>query len=377
MTSLLNTFKTQGSFAMKKIFYLSCCSVFCLSLVSFSVSANNDANNLLFDNTTKQSPETDGKNDLSFFDKIKKLVSFEDAQNHKQAESIKKETPEQKKLRLAQEGDVDAQLFLAYSYLYGANNFPSDQKQALKFYSLAAMQGNAVALNNLGSLLFNGSAGIKDITLSIELFQAASDRGDDSATINLAFLYLTEQYLPKNIDLSLSYMRKSADLGNPIAKYMLGMAYLKGVGLPKNEKLAFSLILSSAKAGYDSAQIQVAQMYFNGIGTTQNYVLTKECLLAAAKQGNVTAMVMLADLFTSGQAFEKDPLSAHAWYNIASVSGRPDAGEKREETTQFLKKEDVLIAQENAARFVAAPTDVTKHAVSTFGENLDLLLTAP
>ena len=364
---------------MKHLFYLSCCTALCISVFSQKAQANDPAETLLFDNTplvetTNNSKAPDGS---SFLNKLKLLLNLDNKEKINNDSDETPETEEEKKIRLAQNGDVEAQLFLAYSYLYGTNNFPNNQQKALKYYTMAAMQGNATAINNLGSLLFSGSAGTKDIPLSIELFEAASEKGDDSATINLAFLYLTGQHLAKDVDKALSYMRKSADFGNPLAQYMLGMAYLKGIGLPQNDNLAFSLIQASANAGYDVAQLQAAQMLFNGTGTTQNYVSSKHNLIASSRQGNVDAMTLLADLSAAGTAFEKDPIGAHAWYNIASVNGRPDAGEKREEVAKILKKEDILIAQDYAAKFVAQPTKVSQHTLSTFGEDLDLLLTTP
>lgn len=80
------------------------------------------------------------------------LDLFGDEDKAKEKKTVSLEEMKQK----AAAGDIEAQLDLGYMYLYGVNGVKADYKQALSYYERAAEKKNAVALNNLGSLYFNG-----------------------------------------------------------------------------------------------------------------------------------------------------------------------------------------------------------------------------
>lgn len=87
-------------------------------------------------------------------------------------------------------GDIEAQLDLGYMYLYGVNGVKADYKQALAYYEQAAGKKNAVALNNLGSLYFNGLGTKVDYPTAIKYFDEAARLGSNDAAVNLAIIYL-------------------------------------------------------------------------------------------------------------------------------------------------------------------------------------------
>lgn len=87
-------------------------------------------------------------------------------------------------------GDIEAQLDLGYMYLYGVNGVKADYKQALAYYEQAAEKKNAVALNNLGSLYFNGLGTKVDYPTAIKYFDEAARLGSNDAAVNLAIIYL-------------------------------------------------------------------------------------------------------------------------------------------------------------------------------------------
>ena len=110
------------------------------------------------------------------------------------------ETPLQKLLRLADEGNANAQLSLGYMYLYGTDGVNVDHAQAFKYYEIAAAQDNKIALNNLGSLYFNGIGTQTNYLKAAQLFARAAELGSDDAAVNLAFIYLSGSNQNKNLD---------------------------------------------------------------------------------------------------------------------------------------------------------------------------------
>ena len=70
---------------------------------------------------------------------------------------------------------------LAYMYLYGTNGVQKDYSKAFEYYQMAAEQNNPIALNNLGSLYFNGIGTNPDVQKAVALFTKAAELGNDNA----------------------------------------------------------------------------------------------------------------------------------------------------------------------------------------------------
>ena len=57
------------------------------------------------------------------------------------------------------------------------NGVPKDPKEAVRYYRLAADQGNAVGQCNLGAYYFNGDGVPKDPKEAVRYFRLAADQG--------------------------------------------------------------------------------------------------------------------------------------------------------------------------------------------------------
>ncbi|HCU58823.1 MAG TPA: hypothetical protein DIC64_02455 [Alphaproteobacteria bacterium] len=281
----------------------------------------------------------------------------------------KPETPLERATRLAENGDADNALTLGYMYLYGQNGVKSDYQKAFHFYSLAAQKDNIIALNNLGSLYFNGIGTDTDYEKAASLFARAAELGSDDAAVNLAFIYLTSDnsdYFQKAVNL----FEQAAKKGNNTAKFMLGYAYYKGFIVEQDYYQAVSLIRDAANAGFDEANYIFANIYANGDGIAKNYGNAVRQYRAAIAQGNVESMMELAQIYAEGKMFPKSLIQAHILYNIASVYGAYDAAEKRDTLEPALKLEELLEAQNAAENFKENPTELTQYIRQTFGPNI-------
>lgn len=298
---------------------------------------------------------------------------FADDEDITVSENKETETPFEKSVRQANEGNLEDQMNLAYMYLYGTNGVKQDFKEAFKYYELAAKQKDPIALNNLGSLYFNGIGTERDIKKALVLFESASALGNDNASLNLAFIYLTggtknEERNTKAMEL----FQKAADEGNKIAQFMVGYAYYKGFVLPQDYQKAFQSVRAAAidDAKIDEAQMILSDMYAKGEGITQNYQKSIAALRNAAGQGNMDAIVKLAKHYDTGDICPKTPVLAHAFYNIAAAQNIPGTAKKRDEIGEKLNSEMITAAQQNAANFKAAPSELTSYIRQTYGKNL-------
>ena len=191
----------------------------------------------------------------------------------------------------------------------------------MEYYTKAAEKKNAVALNNLGSLYFNGIGTNIDYSRAIGYFDEAARLGSDDAAVNLAIIYLGSDVKSKNKEdlIKVSELLEQAQPNNNIAKYLSGYGYMKGFLFKQDYAKAFPLIKAAADAGYDEAQLILADFYINGWGTPKNYNRAVQYLKNASAQGNAEAMVRLGDILSEGKIYTRNIMNAHIQYNIAAV----------------------------------------------------------
>lgn len=372
---------------MKKFIFILCCSALlpyfvCAQSIDLAAGINGD------DNDTSASEQkievkqddkkvADDRGIFSFlnFSFIKKPALLENKTDTttEQPEANAQSTPEtplQKIHRLAEEGNLESQLALGYMYLYGENGVTSDYAKAFKYYEMAAAQNDKIALNNLGSLYFNGIGTEVNYVKAAELFAQAAKLGSDDAAVNLAFIYLSGNNQSQNQQEAIELFRQAANAGNNTARFMLGYAYYKGFQVQQDYYKAVELMKISSDAQFDEAQYVLALMYINGQGIAKNYGNAVKYLSAAATQGNVPALMKLADILTEGTMYPRNLVRAHIMYNIASVLGAPDAAQKRDDLEQKLKLEELLPAQTTAEKFKPKPSELTSYIRQTFGNNI-------
>lgn len=372
---------------MKKFIFILCCSALlpyfvCAQSIDLAAGINGD------DNDTSASEQkievkqddkkvADDRGIFSFlnFSFIKKPALLENKTDTttEQPEANAQSTPEtplQKIHRLAEEGNLESQLALGYMYLYGENGVTSDYAKAFKYYEMAAAQNDKIALNNLGSLYFNGIGTEVNYVKAAELFAQAAKLGSDDAAVNLAFIYLSGNNRSQNQQEAVELFRQAANAGNNTARFMLGYAYYKGFQVQQDYYKAVELMKISSDAQFDEAQYVLALMYINGQGIAKNYGNAVKYLSAAATQGNVPALMKLADILTEGTMYPRNLVRAHIMYNVASVLGAPDAAQKRDDLEQKLKLEELLPAQTAAEKFQPKPSELTSYIRQTFGNNI-------
>lgn len=280
------------------------------------------------------------------------------------------ETPLQKMIRLAEGGSVDDQLSLGYMYLYGENGVESDFTKAFHYYEMAAAQNDKIALNNLGSLYFNGIGTKTDYLKAAQLFAKAAQNGSDDAAVNLAFIYLSSGNTDKQKEEAVNLFKQAAENGNNTAKFMLAYAYYKGFYMPQDYYKAVALMRESANAHFDEAQYMLGIIYMNGHGIAKNYGNAVKHFKNAANQGNVDALMIMANILEQGTIYPKDVIQAHIYYNVASVYGAPGAAQRRDALESALKIEELLQAQSYAENFKPEPSELTTYIRQTFGGNI-------
>lgn len=347
-------------------------SVLAVCFFSYTSFANEESVLSLFDDEPQiknksQSQEDKQEEKDSFFS----FMNFKMPENMSFSKNDKeKNTTMEDVIKLADRGDLQAQLMLGYSYLYGEKGLKIDYTKAFEYYGKAALQNDPVGLNNLGSLYYGGVGVARSSEKAAVLFRKAAKLGNPDASINIGFMHASGNGEKKDIELALQYFESALSADSPAAKFMVGYAYYKGIHRVRDYTRAGKLLKEAADAGFDEAQTIVANMYINGLGFPQSYSSGVTYLQKAVMQGNTNAMMTLADILVEGKKYAKDIYYAHVLYNLSSVRGVPNAAQKRDAVETIMKIDEVLVAQERAGRYKEDVSQATEYIHKTYGRNI-------
>lgn len=357
---------------------------FLIGILSFGIIVNayaqlelgvEDITGSMIDLETDTEEKENSSDEENWFFGLKKTFNIFSDSSSSSGEAQQTETLEDKKAK-AQNGDIEAMLDLGYMYLYGTNGVETNYKQAFTYYKMAADKQNPVALNNLGSLYFNGIGTKRNYQMALKLFEEAANLGSDDAAINLAIIYLGTDAKFRNVD----YLKKAIDLlkqaseKNDTGKYLLGYAYYKGFIVERDYNRAFQLIKAAADAQYDEAQFILSDFYLEGRGTPKNYNRAIQYLRMSVAQGNSDAIMRLADILSTGKYYTADISNAYVLYNIASVMGIKRATERRDFLEKKLKIDELLNVQTEAEIYKEEPSELTQFIRQTFGNSLKVYI---
>jgi len=114
---------------------------------------------------------------------------------------------------LAEEGNADAQFYVAVMY-YNGQGVPQNDEEAVQWFRKAAVKGHARAENNLGGLYMEGRGVPRDNKEAAKWYRRAAEQGLAQAQYNLGFMYGKGAGVPR--DFVLAYMWFSLALENGI-----------------------------------------------------------------------------------------------------------------------------------------------------------------
>ncbi|KAI9229431.1 MAG: hypothetical protein DHS80DRAFT_22308 [Piptocephalis tieghemiana] len=139
---------------------------------------------------------------------------------------------------------------LARLYKKGLGVEQSD-KEAMRYFTLAAEKGHGPSQFLLANALFNGTDGqTVDKPKAVHYYEEASKQGLPEAQFNLSQCYLTGQGVRSvDVDRGQAYLSMAASQGFPMALLNLGKMHMEGShGIPKDlakAKTCFHQVLSS------------------------------------------------------------------------------------------------------------------------------------
>ena len=190
----------------------------------------------------------------------------------------------------------------------------------------AYKEGNADAMNDLGSQYYDGSRGFKqDFTQAVTCYHLAAMKGSRQAQENLGYCYYYGRNMPVSYKKAFHYFALGAFDGHIVSLYKIGDMYANGYYVQKNPVEAFHIyshcldIMTDEMAPRCAGPIflRVGNALLNGEGTKED---AKGALICFQK-----AESFLYDMVAGGDVMYKKSLQA-------AVEGQAKAREKLRET---------------------------------------------
>lgn len=216
----------------------------------------------------------------------------------------------------AEQGDAEGQNNLGVMYENG-NGVAKDYTEAAKWYRKAAEQGDYIGQYNLGVLYENGYGVTQDYAEAVKWYRKAAEQGDAPAQNNLGGMYNRGYGVTKDCAEAVKWYKKAAEQGHAPAQYNLGNHYRKGYGVSQDYSEALKWYKKAAEQGYAGGQVNLGFMYEMGYGVTQDYEEALKWYRKAADQGNASSMNSIGYFYEKGNSVPQNYQTAKEWYQKA------------------------------------------------------------
>ena len=144
-------------------------------------------------------------------------------------------------LKLAEQGDADAQYTIGLQYRSGKMGVPQRNKEAMKWFLKAAEQGNPKAQNTLGEMYGYGFRGgvSQDEKEALKWYLKSAEQGNAKAQCSLGGMFADGKGVPKDYGEAVKWYLKAAENGDAIALFNIGIMLEEGQVVPKNNLQAY------------------------------------------------------------------------------------------------------------------------------------------
>ena len=141
-------------------------------------------------------------------------------------------------IRAANRGDSEAK-YIAGGMYYKGFGTKKDINKAFTYLYDAALDGNSTPESQklLGQFFLQGSNVPKNYGEALKWYLLAAENGDRDAQSELAFLYYTGRAGERSFEKAFYWYEKSAYQGLAVAQYSLGVMYYSGTGVENSDIL--------------------------------------------------------------------------------------------------------------------------------------------
>jgi hypothetical protein len=164
----------------------------------------------------------------------------------------------------------------------------------------------------LGLCYCNGRGVTQNTAEAVRWWSLAAKQGDAAAQYKLGLCYCNAQGVPQDYAEAVKWFRKAAEQGEAMAQGKLGDAYYIGVGVSTNHAEAVKWYREAAEQGVAPAQRHLGIMYGLGQGVPKDYAEAYMWYTLAAEQHDNNAIHnrdSIAEFMTPAQIAEGQQLA--------------------------------------------------------------------
>ncbi len=193
----------------------------------------------------------------------------------------------------------------------------------------------------------------------------AAKQGDPLALFEIGTRYTDGRGVTSDFAEAAKWYRLSADKGFAPAQYRLANLLEKGTGVPRDIQAAKALYQKAADAGNASAMHNLAVLYASGSDGAQDYAKAAEWFGKAADLGVSDSQFNLAILYARGNGVPQDLEASYKWFALVAKEGDKDAAQKRDEVANAMKPDQLERARAQVDLWKAKPLDVDANSANT------------
>lgn len=210
----------------------------------------------------------------------------------------------------AEKGDQNAQQELAWQAYQR-----EDYETAVRWYTRAAEQGNAMAQFNLGIIYINGYGNIeRNYAKARDYFLKAAEQQYKGADIYLGYMAFSGLGQTQSYNEAASWFTSAVERGDGYGHYYLGQLYRDGLGVTQDTRKAIQLYQWAAEAGITTAWHSLGSMYSHGKGSLRNPEKAVQAFTKAAEAGIASSQNALGYMYQQGQGVERDYAKSVDWF---------------------------------------------------------------
>jgi len=158
-------------------------------------------------------------------------------------------------LKASELGDSEARYIAGGMYFKGLGT-PRDFNKAFSLLYGAAQEGSSTPESQklLGEFFLTGTGTPKNLQEAMKWYQMAAENGDRDSQSELAFLYFTGRGGERDVKKAFKWYTEAAYQGLAVAQYSLGIMYYSGSGIPKVDLVkAYGWLSMAAIQNYPNA----------------------------------------------------------------------------------------------------------------------------
>lgn len=258
--------------------------------------------------------------------------------------------------KAAEAGDIDAQKFIAQSYLEGKNGANKNVQEALRWIVAAAKQGDAEA--QYSAYLLGHEIGLNEDNYDefIKYLEDSANQGYAPALTNYGYLL---QYQAQNLSGAFKCYLDAAKQEYTQSYVLLADCFYYGYGTERNLSEAKKYYRAAIEAGYDRCFLGLAYC----AQVENEYALAKDYFQKAMDAGVPQAYNDMGYMYAQGKGVKKDMKEAHRLVDIAISMDTSNA--------DFLDSKGEFFLIENKAKEAAEIWNLIKSINQEYALNED------